>query len=509
MLVLENTEVVNMEKDAVRNGISMSSLMEQAGNAVSELAAKIISEKKLKKITVLCGKGNNGGDGFVIARFLSVMADVNVILAHGNPQTELSKLNFNLIPEKVPILTYNSDSGSCMEIIENSEMIIDAIYGLGFRDALDPDSGEIIFLSNQNKKAVKIAVDIPSGIVCNTGEIINGCFEADYTVTFTTLKPLHVLYPSMDYCGEISVTDIGIPDNIVKQALYTMRTTDEYIQHNSMPKRKKSAHKGINGTLLSVCGSYGMAGAALLSGKAALRSGVGLLKLALPKSIYPIVSANLTESVFMPLNEDSSGNITPDDLNKVIIEAMENASALLVGCGIGKSEIMQTFVQTIIQSCTKPMVIDADGINAICKNVDILRSSSAPIILTPHPAEMARLAGVSTMAVQASRYRIASDFAGEYGVTVILKGANTLIALPDRNAVYVNLTGNNGMAKGGSGDVLAGMIASFLAQGMSTEKAAVMGVYYHGLAGDKTAEKYSKRGMLPSDMIEELKYIFA
>lgn len=507
MIVVESNEVRNIEKEAVRNGISMSTLMEQAGAAVAEFATKIISQKQLKKITILCGKGNNGGDGFVVARFLSMMFEVSVIISE-EPQSELAKLNFNLIPEKVKILNYSEEPFICAGVIEESELLIDALYGIGFRDALDAVSGEMIVLCNQNRKAIKIAVDIPSGIICNTGEIINGCFEADYTITFSVLKPLHVLYPSMDHCGEISVVNIGIPENIIRQATYTMRTTDEYIQKNTMPVRRKSAHKGMNGTLLSVCGSYGMAGAAVLSGTAALRCGIGLLKSAVPKSIYPIVAPKLTESVFMPLEEDENGEVLPEELNKVIYEIIDHASAALIGCGMGQSELMQSFVSAVIQNSTKPLVIDADGINSICDNIDVLRGAVAPIILTPHPAEMARMTNLSTMAVQASRYKTARDFAGDYGVTVVLKGANTIIALPDGNAAYINLTGNNGMAKGGSGDVLAGMIASFLAQGMSTEKAAVMGVYYHGLAGDKAAQKYSPRTMLPSDILEELKYLF-
>ena len=506
MIVVESNEMRNIEKAAVRSGGSMASLMEKAGAAVADLATRTAAEKKLKNITVLCGKGNNGGDGFVIARFLSLMFDVSVVIANGEPESDLAKLNYNLVPDKVNVFRFYENYEESVNVIENADMLIDAIYGIGFRDCLDPGSAEIVQLSNQNKKAVRIAVDTPSGIICNTGEIPGNCFHADYTVSFTALKPLHVLYPSIDYCGKITVANIGIPATIVQQFMYAMKTTDEFIAEHPLPERSKSAHKGTNGTLLSICGSYGMAGAAILSGMAALRSGVGILKAAVPKSIYPIAASQLTEAVFMPL-EENGGLISISEYDRLLLEIMEKSNAVLIGCGLGVNEDITRLVSDIIVSSTKPIVLDADGINAIVPNIDVLRRSAVPVILTPHPGEMARLAGTSTIHVQTDRYRTARDFASEYGVTVVLKGADTIIALPDGN-VYVNLTGNNGMARGGSGDILAGITASFLAQGMSHDEAAVNAVYYHGLAGDQCAEKYSRRSMLPRDVIEELKYIF-
>ncbi len=508
MLVIESNEIREMEERAVSQGKKMSALMEQAGTKVAEIAAEIMYKKKLKKICVICGTGNNGGDGFVAARLLSVMnCNVTVILA-GDAKSELAKMNFNLLPNKVSVLSFYSQQIDCAGVIAESEMIIDAVYGIGFRDALDPLVYELVQLCNDNKSAYRIAVDLPSGIVCDTGEIVNGCFHADMTITFTAMKPLHVLYPSMDYCGEIRIVSVGIPKYIYKSCRYAMKTTDEYIAENTMPKRRISAHKGTNGTLLSVCGSYGMAGAAVLSGNAALRTGVGLLKQAVPKSIYPIVAGKLTEAVFIPMNETSDGQIDVNDSNRLVYEMIEKAGAVLVGCGLGTGDNATRLVSTLVESCMKPMVIDADGINAVSTNIDILRHASGPLILTPHPGEMARLIQSSTTAVQQARYKIAKEFAQEYRVTLVLKGANTLIATPE-GSVYVNRTGNNGMARGGSGDVLAGMMASFLAQGMSTEKAAIFSVFYHGLAGDQCAAKYSARAMLPGDMVDELKFLFS
>ncbi|MDD6489027.1 MAG: NAD(P)H-hydrate dehydratase [Clostridia bacterium] len=507
MLVVTSDEMRNIEKKAVENGSTYLGLMEKAGGFIAEKAAKIITAKKLKNIVILCGKGNNGGDGFVAARFLSVMCDVTVILADGEPKTNDAKMNFNLMPHNIKTISYIAEKEECINSINNAEILIDAIYGIGFKDALNPEIYELSEYYNENKKAVKISVDLPSGIMCDTGEIINGCFNADYTVTFTALKPLHILYPSMDFCGEVSVENVGVPKQILDECSYIMKTTDEYICENPLTKRRKSAHKGTNGTLFSLCGSYGMAGAAVLSGSAALRTGVGLLRMAVPKSIYELVSSKLTEAVFMPLKQNDDGTVSIEEFNKILYDVLEKSSAMLIGCGLGMNDELNDLVSLLIENSTKPIVLDADGINAVCMNINVLKRATVPLILTPHPGEMARLTMSDTRTVQCDRYNIAKNFAEEYGVTLVLKGANTLVATPDGN-VYVNLTGNNGMAKGGSGDVLAGMIASFLAQGMSAEKAAVYGVYYHGLVGDLCSEKYSSRSMLPSDMVTELKSVW-
>ena len=509
MLVVKCDEMRNIEKRAVEGGCTYLGLMEKAGKSVVEKATEIITEKNLNNVVILCGKGNNGGDGFVVARLLSTMnCSVTVILADGEPKTNDAKQNFELISSKVEVISYILEKETCIDRINKAEILIDSIYGIGFKNALKPEMHELAQYYNDNEKAVKIAVDLPSGIVCDTGEIINGCFNADYTVTFTTLKPLHILYPSMDFCGEISVADVGVPKEILDDSSYIMKTTDEYVSENTFVKRRKSAHKGTNGTLFSLCGSYGMAGAAVLSGSAALRTGVGLLRMAVPKSIYELVSSKLTEAVFMPLEQNDDGTVSIEEFNKILYDVLEKSTAMLIGCGLGMNDDLSDLVSLLIENSTKPIVLDADGINAVCMNINVLKKAVAPIILTPHPGEMARLIMSDTKTVQCDRYNIAKNFAEEYGVTLVLKGADTLIATPD-GKVYVNLTGNNGMARGGSGDVLAGMIASFLAQGMSAEKAAVYGIYYHGLVGDLCAEKYSTRSMLPSDMVAELKSVFS
>ena len=506
MIVVNSETMRNIESAAENSGIKMESLMEKAGGRVAELASKIISEKKLTKVCIACGSGNNGGDGFVAARMLAKLCSVKVIIV-SEVKSPLAKMNLGLLPDNVEVLYYTSRYYESVGIIKEAEMIIDAVYGIGFRGELSAESANLMEMCGENKTAVKIAVDLPSGAVCDTGAVSFGCFKADYTVSFTALKPAHVLYPSADFCGEILVKSVGVPSRLMRHSPFIMMTTDTYISANPLPQKEKSAHKGTNGTLLALCGSYGMSGAAVMSGMAALRTGIGLLKMAVPKSIYTIAAEKLPEAVFIPLEQDKDGIVDIDEYGKLDEALRGNATAALIGCGLGVNNNIKSLVALLISGSDKPLVIDADGINLISSNINILKRASAPIIITPHPGEMARLIGSDVNTVQNDRYNIARNFAGEYGVTVVLKGANTLIALPD-GRVYVNMTGNSGMAKGGSGDVLAGMAASFMAQGLSAEAAAINAVYYHGLAGDKCAEKYSRRSMLPSDIISELKYIF-
>ena len=506
MIVVNSETMRNIESAAENSGIKMESLMEKAGVRVAELASKIISEKKLTKVCIACGSGNNGGDGFVAARMLAKLCSVKVIIV-SEVKSPLAKMNLGLLPDNVEVLYYTSRYYESVGIIKEAEMIIDAVYGIGFRGELSAESANLMEMCGENKTAVKIAVDLPSGAVCDTGAVSFGCFKADYTVSFTALKPAHVLYPSADFCGEILVKSVGVPSRLMRHSPFIMMTTDTYISENPLPQKEKSAHKGTNGTLLALCGSYGMSGAAVMSGMAALRTGIGLLKMAVPKSIYTIAAEKLPEAVFIPLEQDKDGIVDIDEYGKLDEALRGNATAALIGCGLGVNNNIKSLVALLISGSDKPLVIDADGINLISSNINILKRASAPIIITPHPGEMARLIGSDVNTVQNDRYNIARNFAGEYGVTVVLKGANKLIDLPD-GRVYVKMTGNSGLAKGGSGDVLAGMAASFMAQGLSAEAAAINAVYYHGLAGDKCAEKYSRRSMLPSDIISELKYIF-
>lgn len=281
-----------------------------------------------------------------------------------------------------------------------------------------------------------------------------------------------------------------------------MEQTDRNIVKKAVFDRPDDANKGTLGSLLCICGCFGMAGAAIMAGKAALRCGLGVLKTALPKSIYPIAAGAIFESVFFPLEETPDGKISKSNIDFLLCEA-EKSSAVLLGCGLSVCDDTKTLVNSFIENCTKPLVLDADALNCVAENPDILKNAKAPIIITPHPGEMARLVRSTPKAVNENRAEIATDFAKEYGVVTVLKGAGTIIASPE-GRVMINRTGNSGMATGGSGDALAGMTGSLSAQGAKPFDAAAAAVYLHGMAGDIAAENLGKISMLPTDLINEI-----
>lgn len=285
-----------------------------------------------------------------------------------------------------------------------------------------------------------------------------------------------------------------------------MEQTDKNIVKKAVFNRPDDANKGTLGSLLCICGSFGMVGAAIMAGKAALRCGLGLLKTALPKSIYPIAAGAIFESVFFPLEETSDGKISKNNIDFLLCEA-EKSSAVLIGCGLSVCDDSEELVNSFIENCSKPLVLDADALNCVAKNPDILKKAKAPIIITPHPGEMARLVKSTPKGVNENRAEIATDFAKEYGVVTVLKGAGTIIASPE-GRMMINRTGNSGMATGGSGDVLAGMTGSLLAQGANPFAAAAAAVYLHGLAGDIAAEKLGRISMLPTDLINEIPHAY-
>ncbi len=279
-----------------------------------------------------------------------------------------------------------------------------------------------------------------------------------------------------------------------------MKETDRLLFNKAVFNRPDDSNKGTLGSLLCICGSYGMAGAAIMAGKAALRCGIGLLKIAVPKSIYPVCATNILESVYYPLEETSNGVISSRNTD-FLLEMCEKSSAVVIGCGLSVCDDTKNLVQSVITNCEKPLVIDADALNCICNKPEILKNLKVPAIITPHPGEMARLLHSTPKTVNLNRENTAIDFAKKFGVVTVLKGAGTIIASPD-GEVYINHTGNSGMATGGSGDVLSGIIGSLLAQGAAPINAAAAGVFLHGTIGDLAAEKLGKISMLPTDMID-------
>lgn len=483
MKVLSCEQTRLLEKTAVDNGKTYLELMRNAGSAAAEILMQ--NCRPSDKIAVICGKGNNGGDGFVIAlRLYDNGYNVSVILADGIPKTE-DALAMLKEAQKAGLQIVKSEQETTLSIISNADWVVDALYGIGFKGGLK----EQYFAMLDCIKGKVLSVDLPSGVQCDTGAVQTRAFKADITVSFSTLKPANVLPPANGYCGKIYVADVGISDNLISLSPYIAQTIEPDMFKNKL-YRDKNSNKGTFGNAVCVCGSYGMAGAAILCGRAALRSGAGLVKMCVPNSIYPITAPSLTEAVFVPYNSRSE-----------VLSACAKASCVAIGCGMGKSADTLAIVEDIIANTSIPIVLDADGINSVCEHIDILRRGN--IIITPHPQEFARLNSVDKDEIQADRIGYSTRFAKEYGIYVVLKGANTVIATPDGDA-FINTTGNPGMARGGSGDVLTGIITALLAQGLSPLDAALCGVYVHGYAGDIACAEHGMISMLPTDITEYL-----
>ncbi len=504
--VLTCAQMREVEKAAADSGLDYQRLMENAGSA----AAKTIRQRYPvagRPVAILCGKGNNGGDGFVIARkLLNEGASVTVVLTCGQPQTADAREMFSRLRTlDIGVVSLETEPYIAASSVREAALIVDAVYGIGFHGRL-PDYLRSLFRVANASPAPTAAVDVPSGLNGDTGEADEDTLRADFTVTFTAMKAGLAEANASLYTGEIQVAEIGIDPALLEPYGPDRTVIDLAMVRPCFPRRAEDSHKGTYGTLLAFCGSAGMMGAALMAAESALRCGVGLLSLALPRSLYPIAAARLCEPVFCLLDENGDGGLSLSN-RAVLREQAAGASALLIGCGLGSRTETEELVLDLLRTAERPMVLDADGINLAARHISVLKTVRAPLIITPHPGEMARLTGLSTAEVQADRENVARRFAGAYGVTVVLKGHRTVVASPD-GTVLTNPNGNPGMATGGSGDVLAGMIASFLAQGMPARNAAICGVYLHGMAGDRAAERLSQHALLPRDLIDELGGLF-
>ena len=490
MFVFSKSDIKKIEELSAKDGFTYERMMENAAAAAFSVITGNYTVKD-KKAVIIVGNGNNGGDGFVLAeKLFSAGADVTVILACGMPNTETAKYAIGKITDLSVAVISITDFESKIAV-KSADFIIDAVFGIGFHGELAPEIQSLFKLSNETD-ATHISLDLPSGACCDDGKISENTFFADLTISFIAVKPCHILYPASDYVGKLVNVGIGIKKSVMDAVSSDIEIITDRRVSALIPKRRKNSHKGIYGTTSLLCGSYGMSGAAILSGKAAMRTGVGLVKLILPESIYPICATALPEAV--TVFRDNS--IT-------VADTINNSSACLIGPGIGTDTSIEKTVKSVLPQITVPTVLDADGINIISENIDILTKCKTDVILTPHPKEMARLLKSDVRFVMNNRLYCASQFAKKLGVTVVLKGANTLVAAPN-GKIFVSMNGNPGMATAGSGDVLAGIITAFCAMGLSPVAAAVCGVHIHGLSGDIGAEKITEQSLIASDIIDNL-----
>lgn len=551
MLIVTPKQMGRIEDRSEKLGVSKKQLMENAGKAlagaIDEYCRKdgSIPEEE-KSIVFLAGKGNNGGDCFAAANILVYRGyKITIINVGGQPSTELAKEMFLRLPkERIEFIDgYRSESVEAaieaaeldyMTIPQPKELddlarkkdrnpldnillqekrrmslvksaiicayvVVDGVYGTGFRDQLDKNIAGIFAIGTS---AYRIAVDVPSGGNSFTGTVAFGAFEADETVTFGFMKTGMTQYPMRKYCGKMTVADIGIPDG----ALDVLDSDRKYyrIERNHLasfpPRRERDAYKGTFGNVLVIAGSSSMRGAAALAALGALRSGAGLVKVASVEKCIDTLSVLVPEATYLEMDCDDYGFMLFDSSKDALQKAMDSATAIVIGCGMGVTPDTMEITRFVLANAKCPVVVDADGINCIASDIDILLGKRSDVVITPHVGEMARLLNCENSMIRNNRIVAAEKYAEKYGITVVLKGAGTLIA--NGRMTASNHTGNAGMAVGGCGDILAGVIGSIIAQGCSVYDSACAGVYIHGLAGDAAAQKLGMESMLPRDIVD-------
>ena len=495
MKIYTSAQMKQIEAKANEKGYAYIDMMYNAGVACANLTEKAYLTLN-EKVAVICGKGKNGGDGFVAAEHLrSKGYDVSVILACGQPVADDAVTMYGRM-NGIPVTDWLTDKEKACEIIKNADVIIDSVFGFGFKGKADDSTAEIFAAVNKSKAKV-IAIDLPSGAECDTGAINGECIKADLTLAISCRKPAHVLKPACFFCGKVKTVDIGLDESSVEEEFFVL-------PKNFRPefeKRNPLSNKGDYGKVLSVCGSKKYPGAAFFAASGAVRIGAGLVTCAFPDAAYPAIAPKLNEPIMMSLPCCEEGFLARGSLES-LIPAAEKSDCMLIGCGLGDTLGTSSVVEELLKETSCPTVIDADGINIISANINMLEAVRGRAIITPHPGEMARLLRLTVEQVQTNRILLAKAVAKQFGIVVVLKGANTVVS--DGEKVYINRTGNAGMARGGSGDLLAGMIAGLVAQGYQLMQAAMLGTFIHGTCGDVAAKTISEAGMTPTDMIKIL-----
>lgn len=485
--------------------VSALTLMERAGKSVADLAFKILEENGWpRRVVVFAGKGNNGGDAFVAARFLEEMGvkTQTLLLSLQDEVKGEAKENLKKLKSKgAGLLEIKSseDLNHVLAQIEKTSVAIDGIVGTGSKNILQGLFAEAAEMINAKGFASVVSIDIPSGLHPDDGIAKGPCIRADHTVTMGLPKIGLIREDGINWTGDLHICDLEIPSEIMQEisSRELLLTLDEVILP---PKRHRISHKGNYGHLLILGGSPGLTGAPSVSAAAGLRIGAGLVTVGIAQSLNSILEVKLTEAMTLPLPEEKAGILGLTALDS-ILHFSEKAAAIVVGPGLGSDAQTVELVQRLISQISVPIVLDADGINAVSSNVSILDSVKAPLIVTPHPGEMGRLMGQSSEYVQSHRWEAARKFSRDHHVITVLKGAGTVVSDIDET-LFVNTTGNPGMAVGGMGDVLAGMIGGLLAQGLDPIDAAKLGVYLHGLSGDRvSAELKIEQGLLASDLM--------
>lgn len=488
-------------------GIPGVVLMENAGRGATEAITHAFPDIPERKVAVIAGKGNNGGDGFVIARYL-LNRGVSVkvfLLADPRSLRGDAEINFQVFlrmkGEVLPIPSFK-DYQKIKKELEKFDLLIDAIFGTGLDAEIRGYYREVIDHLNTLHKPV-VAVDIPSGLDANTGKPLGTALRASLTVTFGLPKLGLLIPPGLDYVGELKIIDISVPERLIDEEKIQIHLVEgkEIRSWLAIP-RCRDTHKGDYGHLLVLAGSVGKTGAAAMACQAALRVGAGLVTLGIPESLNAIMEVKLTEAMTEPLPETPKQTLSLKAFNS-ILRLCENKDALVIGPGLGTYKETQQLVLKLIKTVELPIVLDADGLTALATQIKTISSLERPLILTPHPGEMARLLGSTVKQVLEDRIGTSRNFSQTYHVYLVLKGHRSLIATP-QGEIFINPTGNPGMASGGTGDVLTGMIGGLICQGVDSLSSLQAAVYLHGLAGDQVASEKGEKSLIATDLIEKL-----
>ncbi len=517
MKILNASEMQRIDRlTTERYGVPSLTLMENAGQGVVDFLARRYSPLENHRIAIVCGRGNNGGDGLVVARLLRqrllkprvlLLADPSEL--RGDAAVNLKRLEASGPPE---IVATAEAWREVYPTLEGATLLVDALLGTGLTRPLEGFLREVVRDLNRLRPSPEVvAVDLPSGLSADTGSVIGECIRAAASVTFTAPKVAHVLPPASEHVGDFVVHEIGTPRELLDSdpSLKLSFTSPADLAWLTKP-RPPDAHKGNFGHVLVIAGSVGKTGAAGMSALAALRAGAGLVTVATPKSALPVVAGLGLEYMTAPLAETESGNIALQALDEKSMEQLlEGKSLVAIGPGIGGAPETAEFVRELVRDTDLPMVIDADGLNALAGSLDCLAGRRRVRVLTPHPGEMARLAGRGTAEIQSDRLSTATSFAAEHHVHLVLKGYRTIVADPG-GTVWVNPTGNPGMAKGGTGDVLTGLVAGLLSEfhDQPVSEIVAAAVYVHGLAGDLAAAEIGEISMLAGDLLDRIPEAF-
>ncbi len=525
MRIVLGKEIAQIDRMACEDyGISGLWLMENAGGAVADFAKRLFAELNLDKkgcISLLAGGGNNGGDALVVARLLAEAGFQTVTVLFSDPKKykgdalsnwrRFQKLNLPFYPlyeknsyEKNHETSSESadDLAEFKTILQSSVMIIDGVFGTGFHGSARGIAAVALDAANRCG-CVKLAIDLPSGVNANDGSVMGIAFQADYTVTFGWEKYGAKVYPAKEYVGAVKIADIGLPKELLGKIESDITEVDGKTAKSWLPKRNPESHKGTYGHVAVVGGAYGMLGAPVLSACGAVKSGAGLVTVVSVADIMVPLACRMPEIMCRPLQ--AKNGFLGVDYAEEIAEFIADKVAV-IGMGMGRNEDTLNLVRHLCRGKMRGLVLDADGLYALATASVNFQNNGLRAVLTPHPKEMAVLLNSTTAEVQADRLAAVRAASAKYGAVVVLKGAKTLVA--DGNKVYLNSTGNAGMATGGSGDVLSGIVGSLLAQGLPPVKAAALGVYVHGLAGDIAKEKVGEYGMTAGDLPQNLPYAF-